>query len=79
MANSAAMSARAAPSRTIVASPRRAERQPERIEQDRFAGAGLPGERGKAGAELDFGRVDDDEVLEASSQICSTEGSQPTP
>ena len=42
----------------------RAERQRERIEQDRFAGAGLAGQRGEAGAEIDIQPVDQDDVAD---------------
>ncbi len=41
-----------------------AERQRKGIEQDRFAGAGLAGQRGKAGAEIDIQPVDQDDVAD---------------
>jgi hypothetical protein len=44
-----------------VAAP--AQRQLQRIDQDRLAGAGLAGEDREAG-ELEFDRVDDDEVAD---------------
>ena len=40
----------------------RAERQREGIEQDRLAGAGLAGEHGQAGGEIDVEPVDQDDV-----------------
>src|ERR1700727_1614022 len=42
----------------------RAERQRESIEQDRFAGAGLAGERGKADTEIDVQAIDQDDVAD---------------
>ena len=39
-----------------------AERQRKGVEQDRFAGAGLAGQRGKAGAEIDIEPVDQNDV-----------------
>ena len=41
-----------------------AEQQPERVEQDRLAGAGFAGEDGQALGELDVERCDDDEVAD---------------
>ena len=41
-----------------------AEDQRERVDQDRLAGAGLAGEDGEAGVELELERVDDDEVAD---------------
>ena len=40
----------------------RAERERKRVEQDRFAGAGLAGQRGKAGAEVDVQAIDQNDV-----------------
>ncbi len=45
----------------------RAERQRESIEQDRFAGAGLAGERGKAGPEIDVQAIDQDDVADGKA------------
>ena len=42
----------------------RAERQREGVEQDRFAGAGLAGQRGKAGAEIDIQPIDQNDVAD---------------
>ena len=42
----------------------RAERKRKGIEQDRFAGAGLAGQRGKAGSEVDIQPVDQDDVAD---------------
>ena len=42
----------------------RAEREREGIEQDRFAGAGLAGQRREAGAEIDVEPVDQDDVAD---------------
>jgi hypothetical protein len=41
-----------------------AEREAQRIQQDRLACAGFTGQGGEAFAELDLGRVDDDKVLQ---------------
>src|ERR1700688_705051 len=46
----------------------RAERQREGIEQDRFAGAGLAGQRGKAGAEIDIQPVDQNDVANGKAR-----------
>ena len=46
----------------------RAERQRKSIEQDRFAGAGLAGERGKAGAEIDIQPIDQDDVADGEAR-----------
>ena len=52
-----------------------AERELQRVDQDRLAGAGLAGQHREAGAELDLERVDDDEVAEREAvqhgQACS--------
>jgi len=40
----------------------RAEQQPERVQDDRFAGAGFAGQHVEAGAELEIGFLDDCEV-----------------
>ena len=45
----------------------RAERQREGVEQDRFAGAGLAGQRGKAGAEIDVQPVDQNDVADGEA------------
>ena len=45
----------------------RAERQRKGVEQDRFAGAGLAGERGKAGAEIDVQPIDQDDVADGKA------------
>ena len=51
-----------------------AERQREGVEQDRFAGAGLAGQRGKAGAEIDIQPIDQDDVADGkASQHRTTE------
>ncbi len=52
----------------------RAERQRKGVEQDRFAGAGLAGQRGKAGAEIDIQPIDQDDVADrkASQHGCRT-------
>ncbi len=42
----------------------RAERQPERIEQDRLAGAGLAGEHAQPGVELELELVDEHDVAD---------------
>ncbi len=42
-----------------------AQHQGQGIDQDRLAGAGLPGERGEARLELEVEAVDDDEVADA--------------
>ena len=42
----------------------RAQRQPERVEQDRFAGAGLAGQHAEAGLELELEPVDQHDVLD---------------
>ena len=49
-----------------------AERQPERIDQDRLSGPGLSGEHGEAGPDLDVEPVDDREVAdcEMGKQRC---------
>ena len=39
-----------------------AQQQPQRAEQDRFAGTGFAGQRTHAGTELDFQLVDNGEV-----------------
>ncbi len=41
-----------------------AEQQPERVEQDRLACAGLAGQHGESGIELDIERVDEHEVAD---------------
>jgi len=43
------------------------ERQPQRIEQNRLAGAGLAGQRTEAGAEFELESVDDDEVTDGQA------------
>jgi len=55
-------SARAAPSRTSIASARFAQGELQGVDQDRLAGTGLAGEHGEAGVELDFEVGDDDDV-----------------
>ena len=40
----------------------RAKREREGIEQDRFAGAGLAGQRSKTGAEIDVQAIDQNDV-----------------
>ncbi len=45
----------------------RAERQRESIEQDRFAGAGLAGQRGEAGPEIDVQAIDQDDVADGKA------------
>ncbi len=40
----------------------RTERERKRVEQDRFAGAGLTGKRGKAGAEVDVQAIDQNDI-----------------
>ena len=40
----------------------RAERQRKRVEQNRLAGAGLAGQRGKAGAEVDIQAIDQNDI-----------------
>ena len=45
----------------------RAERKREGIEQDRFAGAGLAGQHGKAGAEIDVQPIDQDDVADGKA------------
>ncbi len=42
----------------------RAERQRKGVEQDRFAGAGFAGQRGKPGAEIDIEPVDQNDVAD---------------
>ena len=42
----------------------RAQRQRKRIEQDRLSGAGLAGQRGKAGAEIDVQAIDQDYIAD---------------
>jgi hypothetical protein len=42
----------------------RAERQRESVEQDRFAGAGLAGQRGEASTEIDVQAIDQDDVAD---------------
>ena len=42
----------------------RAEREREGVEQDRFAGAGLAGQCGKAGTEIDIQPIDQDDVAD---------------
>ena len=44
-----------------------AERQREGVEQDRFAGAGFAGQRGKAGAEIDIEPVDQNDVADGKA------------
>ena len=44
-----------------------AERQRKGVEQDRFAGAGLAGQRGKAGAEIDVQAVDQNDVADGEA------------
>ena len=43
----------------------RAEQQPDRLREDRLAGAGLAGDRVQPGRELELGLADQDEVLDA--------------
>ena len=45
-----------------------AERQRKGVEQDRFAGAGLAGKRGKAGAEIDIQPIDQDDVANGKAR-----------
>ena len=45
----------------------RAERERESVEQDRFAGAGLTGQRGKPGAEIDVQAIDQNDVADGKS------------
>ena len=45
-----------------------AGREQQRIDQDRFAGAGLAGEHGQARAELQLDGVDDREVADLNMQ-----------
>ena len=53
----------------------RAERQRESIEQDRFAGAGLAGQRGEAGPEIDVQAIDQDDVADGkASEHGTTDG-----
>ena len=42
----------------------RAKRERKRIEQDRLPGAGLAGQRGKAGAEIDVQAIDQDDIAD---------------
>ncbi len=42
----------------------RPEQQPDRLREDRLAGAGLAGDRVQAGRELELGLPDEDEVLD---------------
>ncbi len=44
-----------------------AEREREGIEEDRFAGAGLAGECGKAGPEIDVQAIDQDDVADGKA------------
>src|SRR5690606_4675867 len=44
-----------------------AEREAERIDQDGLAGAGLARQDAEALAELDLGRIDDDEVAQSNA------------
>ena len=60
--NSAAISARSAPSRSWRASKRSPSSERQRVEQQRFAGAGLAGQHGEATVELDLECLDDGEV-----------------
>ena len=60
----AATSARSAPWRTTSPAPRPPAISSKRIDHDGFAGAGLAGERGEAGAELELRLVDDDEIAQ---------------
>ena len=43
----------------------RAEQEPDRLREDRLAGAGLAGDRVQPGRELELGLADEDEVLDA--------------
>jgi hypothetical protein len=54
--NSAEISARSVPLRTTRGIGPFAQRQRQRIDQDRLAGAGLAGQGAEAGAELEFER-----------------------
>jgi hypothetical protein len=45
-----------------------AERKAEGIEQDRLAGAGLAGQHGQAGADLQVQAVDEDDVADRQVQ-----------
>ena len=45
-----------------------AERQEQGVDQDRLAGAGLPGQHREAGREVEFERLDDDEVADCERQ-----------
>ena len=44
-----------------------AQGQQQRVHHQRFAGAGLAGQRGEAGFELELGRLDDGEIFDAQS------------
>ena len=46
----------------------RAERKRKRVEQDRFAGAGLAGQRGKAGSEIDVQPFDQNDVADGKAR-----------
>ena len=52
----------ASPVRTTLGVGTRAERERQRIDEDRLAGAGFAGENGKATVEFEIERGDDDEV-----------------
>jgi hypothetical protein len=41
-----------------------AQQQAQGVEQDRFAGAGFPGQHGETAVELEVERLDDDEVAD---------------
>ena len=55
----------ALPHQRLVAAP--AQRQRKGVEQNRFAGAGLAGEHGKAFGEIDVEPVDQDDVADRKS------------
>ena len=61
---SAASSARSAPGRICRTSKRSPSSKPERVEQDRFACAGLAGQHRESRVELDVERIDEHEVAD---------------
>ena len=62
--NSALTSARAGPFAHDAGVAAAAERELERVDEDRLAGAGLAAQHRQARRELDLERVDDDEVAD---------------
>ena len=64
VSNSALISARSQPLRTMPASPRSPKRQRQRINQDGIACAGLAGQRGEAGGKIEFKGIDNDKVAD---------------